>query len=128
MTDQVKHVAHVYYGDWSVFAYCITEGCGWRGLSTTLWAQDNRDAEGNNHDDRARSHEREMNGGSHTELGFAAWKDSPSMVRRAREVAAANIAIATLRREALKLVAPFMGWLTSKLTRKAQSHECAALE
>jgi len=58
-----------------------------------------------------------------TELGYAAWKDFPSMVKRARAWAGLGIAVTKVEREFTELVTPFIGWLDDKLTRKARNND-----
>lgn len=55
-TPEPTHEAEVYWGDWNVYAYCKTQGCGWESVHTNHYY-----ANSARHWDQARKHTKRMN-------------------------------------------------------------------
>ena len=55
---------------------------------------------------------------SRTQQGYAYWKQLPSQVAYARQVATLAIAIGKLQAEVIKPFAAIMGWLSKRFDRK----------
>jgi len=55
---------------------------------------------------------------SRTQQGYAYWKQLPSVVKHARQVATLAIAIGKLQAEVIKPFAAIVGWLNKRIDRK----------